>query len=284
LTESDLGKDLSDTPNVRRFIQERSGTFIGTAAIDGVQRLYTFNHIDSLPLILSVSLSTEDVFAAWNKKAFIIALVTVILCCAVVRLAGLFQRELRRRLRAETKLYQMARTDDLTGLPNRRAFRETLEREWRQAIRSGSLLSLLYIDVDFFETFNDRYGHGKGDEVLQALATVLDANIRRPRDIAARHGGEEFAVILPETDETGARLIAETLRRAVIALGYPHERSPHGVVTISIGAVTVQPPRGSAIASLMQAADKGLYKAKAAGRNQLCVQKYDNNQSASPAN
>ena len=81
--------------------------------------------------------------------------------------------------------------DDLTGLPNRRAFRETFEREWRQAIRSGAPLSLLYIDADFFRNFNDRYGHGRGDEVLGAIAGSLEASIRRPRDVAARHGGED---------------------------------------------------------------------------------------------
>lgn len=271
--EANLGKDLSKTPNVQRFIQEPSGTFVGRAAIDGVQRLYTFSHIDSLPLILSVSLSTDDILAAWNRKALVQSLVTSGLCFAVVGLTVLSQREIRRRTRAETKLRRIARTDDLTGLPNRRAFREAFEREWRQATRTGSTLSLLYIDVDSFKSFNDRYGHGKGDEVLRAIGRGLETNLRRPRDMAARHGGEEFVVVLPETEAAGARTVAENIRHTIIDLGIAHEGSPHGVVTVSIGAASARPLRGNDAGSLLKSADEALYEAKASGRNRAELSK-----------
>jgi len=186
----------------------------------------------------------------------------------------LFQRELKRRTRAETKLRRIARTDDLTGLPNRRAFRETFEREWRHAIRSGSALSLLYIEADYFKNFNDHYGHGRGDEVLRAVANTLESNIRRPRDVAARYGGEEFAIVLPETDLAGARLIAENVRKSIVVLGIAHEGSPYQVVTVSIGIASVNPSRGSERATLLEAADRALYGAKAAGRN--CVHHHEN--------
>jgi len=198
-------------------------------------------------------------------------LATLALCCAVVGLTILFQRELKRRTRAETKLRRIARTDDLTGLPNRRAFRETFEREWRQAVRAGSPVSLLFVDADYFKNFNDRYGHGRGDEVLRAVAVTLETSIRRPRDVAARYGGEEFAIILPETDPAGAGLIAEHILQSIVALNIAHEGSPYQVVTASIGIASARPSRGSERAVLLEAADQALYEAKAAGRNCLRV-------------
>jgi diguanylate cyclase (GGDEF)-like protein len=209
----------------------------------------------------------DEVFAAWERKALVLSLVTLVLCCAVVGLTFLFQRELKRRTRAETKLRRIARTDDLTGLPNRRAFRETFEREWRQAVRSGSALSLLFIDADYFKSFNDRYGHGRGDEVLRAIAGALDASIRRPRDIAARYGGEEFAIILPETNLNGAMRIADAIRQAINGMAMAHEGSPYHIVTASIGVAAAQPSRSNERNTLLEAADQALYRAKAAGRN-----------------
>lgn len=267
--ESQIDQDLGNSPHVQRLLQAKSGTFDSISPIDGAWRVISFERLDRFPLVLTVALSVDEIFAAWERRALVLSLATLLLCCAVVGLTFLFQRELKRRMRAETKLRRVARTDDLTGLPNRRAFRETFEREWRHAVRSASLLSLLYVDVDFFKSFNDRYGHGRGDEVLRAIAAALDANIRRPRDVAARYGGEEFAVILPETDLKGALIIAEKIRLAILAMGIAHESSPYRNVTASIGAASAQPLRGSSREILLEAADQALYRAKAAGRN--CV-------------
>jgi diguanylate cyclase (GGDEF)-like protein len=271
--ESQIDQDLGGSPHVQRLLHEKSGTFDSVSPIDGVRRIISFERLDKYPLVLTVALSVDEIFSAWQRKALVLSLVTLILCCAVVGLTILFQRELKRRTRAETKLRRIARTDDLTGLPNRRAFRETFEREWRQAIRSGSVLSLLFVDADYFKSFNDRYGHGRGDEVLRAIASTLDMNIRRPRDIAARYGGEEFAVVLPETDLAGAQLIAETIRQTIVAMGIAHEGSPYHVVTASIGIASVQPSRGSERATFLETADQALYRAKAAGRN--CVRNFE---------
>jgi len=268
--ESQINQDLSGSLHVQRLLRDKSGTFDSVSPIDGVRRVISFERLDRYPLVLTVALSAEEIFAAWERKALVLSLATVALCCAVVGLTALFQRELKRRTRAETKLRRIARTDDLTGLPNRRAFRETFEREWRQAIRSGSALSLLYIDADHFKSFNDRYGHRRGDAALRAVAGALDASIRRPRDIAARHGGEEFAVVLPETDLAGALMIAETIRQTIIAMGIVHEGSPYHIVTASIGAASAQPSRGHERDLLLEAADRALYQAKAAGRNCIC--------------
>ncbi|WP_162559334.1 GGDEF domain-containing protein [Microvirga sp. 17 mud 1-3] len=157
----------------------------------------------------------------------------------------------------------------MTGLPNRRAFDETFEREWRQAIRSGSSLSLLYIDADLFKMYNDSCGHRMGDDLLRALAGTLTASIRRPHDLAARYGGEEFAVLLPETDRNGALSVAETIRQAVLAMGIRHDQSPHNVATISVGVASIRPSSGMLRSALLEAADDALYRAKAEGRN--CV-------------
>jgi diguanylate cyclase (GGDEF)-like protein len=266
---SQIDQDLGGSPHVQRLLKDKSGTFDSVSPIDGVHRIISFGRLEKYPLVLTVALSVDDVFTAWEKKALVLSLVTLVLCCAVVGLTFLFQRELKRRTRAETKLRRIARTDDLTGLPNRRAFRETFEREWRQAVRSGSALSLLSIDADYFKSFNDRYGHGRGDEVLRAIAGTLDSSIRRPRDIAARYGGEEFAVILPETDLAGAMRIADSIRQTITAMAIVHEGSPYHIVTASIGAASAHPARGSESNALLEAADQALYRAKAAGRNAI---------------
>jgi diguanylate cyclase (GGDEF) domain len=265
--ESVIGRNLGDTTNVRRFLQEGSGSFEGTAALDQVRRFYTFNRVGEFPLILTVSQSVQDILSAWWRRALVLAVITGVLCSALARLIVLFWRELGRRTKAEAELEQLARSDGLTGLPNRRAFDEFYEREWRQAVRSKSPLSLLFIDVDFFKNYNDHYGHMKGDHVLCAVAATIDRALRRPRDFVARYGGEEFIIVLPETDLAAARALAETIRKAVIDLRIEHELSCFRTATVSIGVAGVGPVQGSSRATLLEAADAALYQAKAAGRN-----------------
>jgi diguanylate cyclase (GGDEF)-like protein len=269
--ESQVNQDFSNSVHVQHLLQEKFGTFDSTSPIDEVRRIISFERLDQYPLVLTVAVSVDEILAAWKHKALVLGLVTAVLCGAVMGLTVLFQRELGRRRHAETKLRRIARTDDLTGLSNRRGFRETFQREWRQAIRSGTPLSLLYLDADFFKSFNDRYGHGRGDEVLCAIASTLNANIRRPRDMAARHGGEEFAVVLPETDLAGAEVVAENIRQAVMAKGIVHEGSPYQLVTVSIGVTSARPVHGNQGAALLEVADTALYQAKAAGRNGIHV-------------
>jgi len=267
--EGQIGQDLGATPNVRRFLRERSGSFEGTAAFDQVHRLYVFGRVDGLPLVLAVSKSMDDLLGAWRQKAIAQGGITLLICSGLVALMLLLRRELRRRTGAEAKLARLASTDDLTGLPNRRAFREAYERERRHAIRSKSWLSVLYVDADFFKQYNDLYGHGRGDDLLRAIAGTLAAQLQRPRDMAARYGGEEFTVLLPETDPAGAERIAEDIRKAIMLLGVEHRQSLYGIVTVSIGAASKQPSLGTVSTLLLEAADAALYQAKEAGRN--CV-------------
>jgi diguanylate cyclase (GGDEF)-like protein len=277
--EGDIGRDLSSTPNMKRFLQDPAGRFEGAAAIDDVRRFFTYSRIGSLPLILTVAVSVDEVLSPWRRKALAQVVVTGFLCAAILGLMLLFQRELRRRTEAEEELERLARTDTLTGLANRRAFDEFFDREWRQAIRAQAPISLLFIDADHFKQYNDLYGHVKGDDLLCAIAGAIDRSIRRPKDFAARYGGEEFVVLLPDTDIAGARVIADSICRAVSALGIAHEGSVFPTVTISIGAASARPFRGSARASLLEAADMALYQAKAAGRN--CVKEREISRSAS---
>jgi diguanylate cyclase (GGDEF)-like protein len=270
--EGQVGQDLGSTPNFQRFRREGSGSFTGKAAFDQIQRLYVFGRVDGFPLILTISKSVDDLLEAWQQKAVAQSGITLLICGALVGLMLLLQRELRGRAAAEAKLARLASTDDLTGLPNRRTFREAYERERRSATRSGSWLSVLYVDADFFKRYNDQYGHGRGDDLLRAIAQTLEAHIRRPRDIAARYGGEEFTILLPDTDPSGAKLIAETIREAVMLMGVEHRHSPYGVATVSIGVASRQPSLGTVSTVLLDAADAAIYKAKAAGRKCVYVQ------------
>jgi diguanylate cyclase (GGDEF)-like protein/PAS domain S-box-containing protein len=173
------------------------------------------------------------------------------------------------------QLEQIAITDGLTGLANRRHFDEVIEREWRRCSRQKLPLSVLMVDVDHFKLFNDRYGHLAGDECLQAIASQVAAVARRPGDLAARYGGEEFVLLMPEAAQEGALHVATRLCGLVQGLGILHAGNPiHGVVTISIGLASCAPDNlGScdSVRTLLSAADVSLYRAKRDGRNGVAV-------------
>ncbi len=170
---------------------------------------------------------------------------------------------------AMSELSVLATTDGLTGIANRRRFDETLRREWRRAMRAGRPIALLMIDVDFFKSFNDRYGHQDGDTCLRRVAACLRGSLHRPGDLAARYGGEEFALILPETDLVGAQEIAARVLAEIMALQILHSASECGVVTVSIGCAAAVPTRHSTVAPLILAADTALYASKIGGRNRF---------------
>ena len=168
-------------------------------------------------------------------------------------------------------LEQLAFLDGLTDIPNRRGLEQTLNREWARAKRSGSLLSALMIDVDYFKAFNDQYGHGAGDDCLRHVAQALDKDLMRPGDFIARYGGEEFAVILPDCNVAGTALVAEHLRVRVAALKIPHDHSAAADhVTVSIGYTSRLVETDNTWPDLLDEADKALYLAKSRGRNQIC--------------
>ena len=168
-------------------------------------------------------------------------------------------------------LERMAHVDSLTGIANRRRFDEALDVEHRRCQRTEQPISLLLIDIDFFKHYNDHFGHGMGDRCLAQVADALTHNAGRAADLVTRYGGEEFAVILPQTDGDGAMLTAERLREGVLELAIPHAPSAgQPLVTISIGIATVIPTIESPTSKLVEEADSKLYAAKAAGRNRSC--------------
>jgi diguanylate cyclase (GGDEF)-like protein/PAS domain S-box-containing protein len=171
---------------------------------------------------------------------------------------------------ANLALQALANRDGLTGLANRRCFDVQFAEEFHRAARQSQPVALLLIDVDSFKAFNDHYGHLPGDDCLRRICEAIRAMLQRPGDLAARYGGEEIAVVLPGTDQTGALRVAERIRTAVAALAIAHRGCDLGVVSISVGVSALVPSANADRPDdLIVAADQALYQAKLAGRNQV---------------
>ena len=168
-------------------------------------------------------------------------------------------------------LSEAAALDELTGLANRRAFNQAVDGEALRQSRSTRELSLLMVDVDYFKGYNDLYGHVAGDVCLRTVATALKHVLRRGSDMAARIGGDEFVVLMPMTENEGAEVVAAKLIEAVRTLAMPHARSPHGVVTVSIGVASWPAEMELDAEALIEKADQALYRAKEGGRNGYAV-------------
>ena len=165
---------------------------------------------------------------------------------------------------------QISMIDQLTSIPNRRGFDSRMDMEWIRAIRENTPTSILIMDVDKFKVYNDTYGHQQGDVVLQAVAKTVSQSLNRPGDFAARWGGEEFVVLLPNTDLAGAQNIAEKIRLNISKAVIPCVDSTETKVTVSIGVKTQLPGQGVSRENLLAEADKALYQAKESGRNRVC--------------
>ncbi|WP_104656096.1 diguanylate cyclase domain-containing protein [Ralstonia insidiosa] len=175
-------------------------------------------------------------------------------------------------LEANLELRRLTNSDGLTGLANRRYLDEYLGAEWRRGAREGTTLSFLMIDVDNFKLYNDTYGHVAGDEVLKRIGSTVEACLGRPGDLAARFGGEEFAVVLPGTSAEGLTVLAEKIRSAIEALQVPHVHSSTGAyVTVSVGGAMVNPVHDVPTTTLIEAADLALYQAKHEGKNRTVI-------------
>jgi len=172
---------------------------------------------------------------------------------------------------ANALLAGLAATDPLTGLSNRRDFASRSAEEWARAVRERRWIAALAIDIDHFKPFNDRYGHAAGDVCLRRIAAALELLVRRPGDIVARTGGEEFVVLLPGAQSSDAASIAERMRRAIADLAIPHEGSKTGAVTLSIGIADARPGREDIVEDLLARADAALYEAKQKGRDRIAV-------------
>ncbi len=175
-------------------------------------------------------------------------------------------RNLLTMVRQKKLLEKLALLDPLTEIPNRRSLETALDREWQRGLRHGRPLSLAVLDVDFLKEVNDRFGHPEGDRVLKAVAAACQGPLRRPFDLAARFGGDEFALLLPETPAPeAARICRDIMERVRAGEGLPRDVA----LTVSLGGATVAPCPERAPQSLVKEADQALYQAKQAGRNRL---------------
>ena len=170
---------------------------------------------------------------------------------------------------SEARYRNLAHVDELTGLPNRRAFNLQLEKTWADALTGGKRLGLLILDADHFKQYNDDVGHPGGDTCLRSIARVIAGTVDPTKGIAARIGGEEFAVILPGITQHDAQKIAEEIRISIAELALAHSSSPCGIQTVSIGVAVRVPLSSQVPIDLMRLADQALYSAKLSGRNQV---------------
>jgi len=185
------------------------------------------------------------------------------------RITGRLREQLDENRRLQDELRALTITDPLTGLRNRRHFDTVCSAEWERARRAQRPVTVLFIDIDFFKSYNDSHGHGAGDDCIAAVGRAIDQSLQRPADVAARYGGDEFVVLLPDTDLDGALDVARRIEAAIRALGLSHARSRFGRITLSIGVAQQVPEPNHRPQEMLQRADRALYAAKQAGRNRI---------------
>ena len=241
------------------------GSYSGVGPVDPIPRLYV-RHGGTTPLIVIVGKPLDSIFSLWRTEAIRIGAIMMALIAFVLAATMFLAREIRRRAVAEDKLEELATTDALTGLKNRRKFDAVIESEWRRAMRHKTPISLLMIDADHFKTYNDTFGHQAGDQILIGIAICITDSVRRAEDCGARYGGEEFAVLLPGLSAAEAIKVAETIRLKVE--GWSDRES---LTTVSIGVASVTPNAGMDWPQFVHAADRALYAAKASGRNRCAL-------------
>jgi diguanylate cyclase (GGDEF)-like protein len=250
------------------YLEQQQGPFVGTSAAESVLRLqeYIFVVVMTSLAIAALLQELQDRNRLLEFSEGALKRATDVLVSPNRDLVEKLRERTRELVAATARLEQDALTDTLTGLANRRQFMLRAEVEVARATRYGQPLSLLMIDVDFFKQINDRFGHASGDLTLVAVGRVIRASLRTA-DLPARIGGEEFAVLLPNTVSTEAAELAERLRRQVQELALAHEAGPI-TLTVSGGIATLRTDdRG--IDPVLRRADDAMYASKAGGRNRI---------------
>ena len=260
-----IGKNFGDRPAVKRALSEPSGSYSGVATPIHSPRLYVWRD-GTRPLVVMVGKQWDDIYGLWRVEATRIGAIMAALTLFVLGATLFLAREISRRASAEEKLEELATTDALTGLRNRRKFDAVIDIEWRRAARLKRPLALLMIDTDHFKNFNDTFGHQAGDEVLIGIAICISDSVRRAADCAARYGGEEFAVLLPGLTPADAFTVAETIRLKV-----EQWCGETAATTVSIGVASLIPDANTEWSAIIHAADKALYAAKENGRNRTVL-------------
>jgi diguanylate cyclase (GGDEF)-like protein len=201
--------------------------------------------------------------------AFIISQVTFVMRLRSFRNDAYIFEQKRELMESNERLQRLSFVDPLTNIANRRFLEVSLSKEWKLQARSGLQLSVIMIDIDWFKSFNDTYGHLIGDDCLRRVATALEATVRRPTDLVSRFGGEEFCILLPMTDREGALFTGKRMMRAISGLNIPHKGSPLGRVSVSMGIAGCLPDHCRGYDDLLHSADTALYNAKISGKNRI---------------
>jgi diguanylate cyclase (GGDEF)-like protein len=274
---------LADHPAINPG--NRSGTYSAKSVVDGVMRLSAYRKLENLPLVVQVGLSEDDIFApSINRRNNILMLGIIISAAFAGALVLLLKFEQQQQLLTEkitrreaqlqttlNELELLVTTDPLTELPNRRSFFSRAQTEFARTARYNHPLALIMLDLDHFKEVNDRYGHLVGDAALQHISAIMKGCIR-DADMVARYGGEEFVILLPETEEEGAAVIAERVRADIETSPLLLDSPDKLFLTASLGLACLTGQAEFAdIDKLLQAADDAMYRAKSRGRNCTCV-------------
>jgi diguanylate cyclase (GGDEF)-like protein len=257
-----IGKNLASVRTWNPNNITATGSYAGQGPVDAIPRLFVRRDSGG-PFFVVVGKPLEAIFRIWQREVTRIGAIMIALILFVVGTALFLAREIGRRAQAEDKLEELATTDALTGLKNRRKFDSEIDAEWRRAVRNKTPVALLMIDADHFKSYNDTFGHQAGDQVLIGVAICISDSVRRAGDCAARYGGEEFAVLLPGLSAVQALGVAETIRLKV-----QQWSDEPTATTVSIGVASLTPTSTIEWHKLLKAADTALYAAKANGRNQ----------------
>ena len=278
--EQAVGRSLRNSEIFRNHLPHATeGVVEAVAVVDGTPRLYAYRALSSYPLVVEAGLSRESIIAPWRRDAIKSVSVLLLLLVGLAAFGGVVLRQLRERIAIERALHQahqtlkaLALTDSLTGLGNRRRLDAVFEPELRRARRQGYPLALVMLDLDYFKAYNDRYGHPAGDQCLRRFAELLQQALKRPADLAVRFGGEEFTLLLPDTDTRGAELLVQEVQQLLRRQPLEHAGSPLGRVSFSAGiAVGDLAREGVTAERLTAAANAALYQAKRQGRDGYCV-------------
>ncbi|WP_415759929.1 sensor domain-containing diguanylate cyclase [Pseudomonas sp. LT1P18] len=277
--DSLIGTSLAKSEIFEKLLPNApSGNAMFSSLVDGVVRLYGYRQLDAYPLVVSAASSRESILKDWYDTAFHSTVIVALVVLGVglfgwvflyqVRVGEQVEADLRK---AKEALKLIATHDSLTGLGNRRLFEGALDIEFGRGARQSSSLSLIMLDIDYFKRYNDAYGHVAGDHCLAEVARAVKGCCHRKADLAVRYGGEEFAVLLPDTDIHGAMVIAEQIRRSVMDKNIIHSGSPSGFVTVSLGCYSFVPAGRDSMEVFIERADAALYQAKHSGRNRSAV-------------
>jgi diguanylate cyclase len=274
-----VGKSLVNSVIFRDHLpNSNQGVAEARAVVDGTERIYGYRALTTYPLVVEAGLSRESIITPWRHDLLKTGFVLIFLIVILVGFGLIVLSQLRYRMTMEKQIRSahqtmrdMALTDSLTGLGNRRRLDIALADEIRRARRQHASLALIMLDVDYFKRYNDKYGHAAGDDCLRAIAGAIQQAIKRPGDLAVRYGGEEFTILLPDTHSAGAATIAQEILESIRALNIEHGDHPLGLVTASAGITTCRPSTEDVTpAMLIKAADAFLYLAKNTGRNRWC--------------